>query len=783
MISNIKIISCFNIKDYDRYAKTFLESFIKYWDERIHLAMYYHDGELPEDIPKARNITYHNLSTDEDLKSFKERNKTRGGVAPDNSYHYQMDALKFSHKVFALTNEAYDLYQANEIPFNDFKTKYLIWLDADTITKKKVEPKDIHQFVQVEGSEPHIVHLGRSAIDYSETSFVSFDISSLRTLEFLNDYRGMYLSDELLGYREWHDGFIFTRLLNLHEMHGLVVHNMTPECKDLRAFASSGLAEYMVHLKGNLKDGPIIGPTRYLYLVAAIDFYRSKNILEVGTWNGNRAIEMAGAALKHSDVAHYTGFDLFEDATKETDKKEFNTKQHNSKENVEKKLAAFAAEVKEKGKTFTYCLIKGDTKETLKVIQNKDYCNTHNIKPDFAYIDGGHSVATCKSDYEYLKHVPVIVLDDYFIKDEQGRVPEPDQCGTNVVYDECINPSYRKKLLKSNDPVASGGTIYMGAILANESLPDFPDFHIEITENPTPQHASKMPIKVRPHDCVDDSYIKNNIIENRDKFKKSITKKYKINDGLIVVASAGPSLVDHLDDIKKEQEQGAKIVCVKHSLPVLMKNNIIPWGCIVLDPRPLDGVSTHGIPRQVLFQDISKDTKFFIATMTDPSVTDYIMSKTDNIYGWDAYSQAVHGWEELTNTMLITGGTCAATRAVGVCHVLGYRNFTLYGFDSCVYDLSDEDKKAKIDPKENHVPDDIMRPKYLNVGVEVSGNEEKFWTTGELLAMAQDIESMLDNKELDINLEMKCGGLVDALWRDRVSKGYRKEHVDNLLNG
>ena len=56
-------------------------------------------------------------------------------------------------------------------------------------------------------------------------------------------------------------------------------------------------------------------PNRYKQLADLIRAYKPKTILETGTWNGGRAIEMALASFKHQDSVHYIGFDLFEDAT------------------------------------------------------------------------------------------------------------------------------------------------------------------------------------------------------------------------------------------------------------------------------------------------------------------------------------------------------------------------------------------------------------------------------------------------------------------------------------
>jgi hypothetical protein len=44
------------------------------------------------------------------------------------------------------------------------------------------------------------------------------------------------------------------------------------------------------------------------------------------------------------------------------------------------------------------------------------------------------------------------------------------------------------------------------------------------------------------------------------------------------------------------------------------------------------------------------------------------------------------------------------------------------------------------------------------------------------------MEQMLDNKSVDMTLNMHCGGLVNAIWKDRVSNGYIKPHYTEILN-
>ena len=139
--------------------------------------------------------------------------------------------------------------------------------------------------------------------------------------------------------------------------------------------------------------------------------------------------------------------------------------------------------------------------------------------------------------------------------------------------------------------------------------------------------------------------------------------------------------------------------------------------------------------------------------MTEPSVTEYIIERTSNVYGWHAYSEAIKNrisnkddYEEEEQIKIpddvtfVTGGTCAAMRAIGMLHIFGFRNFHLFGFDCSVPDISEKEQKETLfDGK----------VKYMKVEI----NEKEFWTTGELLAMAQDCEQLFDAPQIDMNVE------------------------------
>ena len=726
------IVTSFNKEGYGLYAQEMLKTFKKYWDKDIILEAWYHDCELPKSAPKAKNIIYKNLNDDKDMLNYREKMSKISSSPIDPKYDWKRDCIKWCHKVYALTSAARNHYG---------DTNWLIWLDADTITHSPVSVSFLDKICE---GEKDIIHLGRTTIDYSETSFIGINLQSIMGKEFLEDFRGCYDAGETISYREWHDGFIFDRLLIVHKAHGLIADNLTPDVKGLDAFSQSPLHAIMYHLKGNKKFSNEaafgdVNASRYSVLYNMIKEYKPKTIVETGTWNGGRAIKMAEAAFVNRDAVHYSGYDLFELASTELDKKEFNTKKHHTVKEVGKRLEEYAKEKKKLGKIFEYTLHKGDTKDTLK----------EKVNSDFVFIDGGHSYETVKHDFEMLKHNPQVVLDDFFSKDKEGKVPSEESCGVNKLFEEITLP---KKMFQSLDPVMGGGIIGL-VFVAQKKENLF-----------TPQ----VPIVVTPKDSMPKEHILGNITGNLKLISKWMTRTCQANNETIILVSGGPSV--DIDLIKKQIEENplAKVVCVKHSYPLLLDHGIKPWICTILDPRPVTGISTHGIKRTDLFKTVDPSTLFLVASMTDVSVTKLLIKKQAHIVGWHAYSEAVaNGVPELDpKIMFITGGTNAAMRSVSIMHTMGFRDFKLHGFDFSL-------REPPADPKKL---DEEGQKAFLYVTVE----KESFWTTGELLAGAQDLEKFFDSKPKDISCTIYGEGLGGTLWKTNGSKKLSPNYKDVL---
>mgnify|MGYP005816842403 FL=1 len=755
-----KIVTAFDEAFLQQSTSTLLSEFKDNWENKIEFHCYYYNLDLSNySLPKAPNIHYHNLMEVEDypkfIKEFSRHNGTEGNTIP---YNEILDPIKFVPKVIALTECAFESSDC-----------WLIWLDPSSINTKSVSVKDIESIFPENSDKVDMITL-------KDTSYLTaYNLCRQTPVDLLGDLRGAFISGEFSNYREWHDTFILNRLRTIYEAHGMKVHEIDPE--------HSPISEMIVSLEDRKnmavrdKDGqriiklsdtetsPDILPNRYRQLADIIRFYKPECILESGAWNGGRAIEMALSAFKHKDKVHYIGFDLFEDGTTETDHIEFNVKPHNTIQAVRNRLEEFTKHIKDKeDKTFTFELYKGNVRETLdRMLKTEEISDV-----DFALMGSGNSRETVEAEYKVLKYVPVVVADHYFTTDDDEGIPPEKYQGVKHVFDDVPtkkvdaqettedgwtnfdeSTATRKYILPSGDKVVGGGNTHLVVFLHDAKLEDIPE------------DLKRVPIIVHPRDCVPKDYIKNNINSNMTLIdpKKWLTK-HPVHKERAAVISAGPYM-----DYKKLKEftienPDVKIVTVKHAYPKLLEHDIHPWGCIILDPRPITGVSTHNIVRKDLFKKVDPDTKFFVASMTDPSVTNHLIENKGQIWGWHAFTDSLRNDTEKGHQIqnrqvklsedlgipegstLITGGTCAAMRGIGMLHTMGFRDIHLFGFECCRDEPTNEEKTETTGDVDGG---EAPKPKYIQVNVK----EKTYWTTGELLAMAQDCEKVFSDEGLE----------------------------------
>lgn len=296
--------------------------------------------------------------------------------------------------------------------------------------------------------------------------------------------------------------------------------------------------------------------------------------------------------------------------------------------------------------------------------------------------------------------------------------------------------------------------------------------------------ANRVPateFKVYTRNCVDDGIIQENLV-------------YSLGLGLphlprcvahgrrAIMCSAGPSLVNHIEEIREESKNGV-VVCVKHSHDLLLDMGVVPFACVLLDPRShvRDFIDTP-----------HPDVNYFVSSTCNPSTFDRLLAHDAKVWVYHAMvgageqsmvklrnslmGQSIGDIRRLAaqagitvpdpgrywkSDMLVAGGTTSASRGISVLHMVGFRHFVLFGYDSCYWDKPDMTTL-----------DNEGRPRYHDV--TINGNQ--YWTDAELTAQVQDFQHLL--KEIpDVTWEARGNGIVQDTIRNWRTETRRFEDV------
>ena len=415
-----KIVTCFDEKKLKKNAFKLLNEFKENWQPDIEFHCYYYNVDISNySLPQADNIKYHKLENIPEYSTFVEENQKHDGTEEGAvQYTELLDGLSAAPEVFAITECGFE-----------HKGCWLLWVDPMCLTVKDIRTSTLDNYFPDSVYNVDFVYT-------PETSYLmAFNLGRQTAVDIMGDWRGSYMSGEYINYREWTPAFILSRLVTIYTAHGMTVHefvNMENLMININHKSSINVrnsdGQRIVELSNN-QTTPDILPGRYKQLADTIRFYEPQTILETGTWNGGRAIEMALAALDRNDAIHYIGYDLFEDATTETDKEEFNAKPHNTMEAVRKRLDEFKEHIKkEKNKEFSYELHKGNVRDTLEKREEP-------FIADFALIGSGNSIKTVQHEFDMLSNTPVIMGDHFFTKEDNEKTPDDKYQGMKVLFD------------------------------------------------------------------------------------------------------------------------------------------------------------------------------------------------------------------------------------------------------------------------------------------------------------------------------------------------------------
>lgn len=280
--------------------------------------------------------------------------------------------------------------------------------------------------------------------------------------------------------------------------------------------------------------------------------------------------------------------------------------------------------------------------------------------------------------------------------------------------------------------------------------------------------------EVKTKNCVEDEVIQQNVLYSLGLGLPCLPQCSA--HGLTAhVVSAGPSLVNQLVALKSESasDPASRVFCVKHSHDLLMDAGILPWACFLLDPRAhvKDFIETPG-----------PGVKYFVSSTCNPATFDRLLSRQAEVW---LYHALVGAGERALVTMhnqvrrqerqrqarlmaevglklppesphsmvdhLVSGGTTSASRGISVLHMMGFRRFVLWGFDSCMWEKPDLGARKDDGQARFHE-------------LELGGR--KWWTDAELYAQVQDFMHLAQALP-DCTLEPRGDGMIPHLLRQQ----------------
>lgn len=240
-MNNYLLVTTFNEEGYNLYGKKMLLSFLQYWPSNQNILVYTENVTLDDDLSNNR-IIVKDLLLVKDLADFKTRHKNNpvaNGYKDSKLKNFLFDAVRFSHKVFAL----YDAVQTN-------LGKSVVWLDADTITHTTIPDNFLTTNFPNNYS---IAYLGRIK-QYTECGWVVYHTSHPLMTYFWETFANYYRNDSIFTLSEWHDSYVFDVVRKEFEAKGMLNQNITPNFIAGHPFINCVLGDYMDHMKGQRKQ-------------------------------------------------------------------------------------------------------------------------------------------------------------------------------------------------------------------------------------------------------------------------------------------------------------------------------------------------------------------------------------------------------------------------------------------------------------------------------------------------------------------------------------------------
>lgn len=243
----IAVLTTFGNQHFKVYAEAMLQSYVANWPDDVGLLVKLDDDLLLPDVQKIlRPVDGVVSGHTKEQAEFLTRN-----AGKDDPNDYRKQACRFSHKVFALKS-ASDFWIEEKKRTGKTECRYLIWLDADVLTTRKITHEDLEKCLPKEGDA--VSYMGRKDWDHSECGWLAFDLENGGG-KLIDCIAMSYFSNSVFDMEQWHDSWVFDLTLK-NSFKGT---NLTPNAKGMEVWPQSPMAPWSKHYKGPIAKSELAG--------------------------------------------------------------------------------------------------------------------------------------------------------------------------------------------------------------------------------------------------------------------------------------------------------------------------------------------------------------------------------------------------------------------------------------------------------------------------------------------------------------------------------------------
>jgi hypothetical protein len=188
----------------------------------------------------------------------------------------------------------------------------------------------------------------------------------------------------------------------------------------------------------------------------------------------------------------------------------------------------------------------------------------------------------------------------------------------------------------------------------------------------------------------------------------------------IALVGSGPSLADHLADLRKFKY----IMACGSAHDFLVHNHIVPTWCVVCDPDAI----VNKYLEKVAFK-----CHYLIASQCSPETIDFMFNhKFADVSIWNCGGSLEENEAFGPGAVTIGGGCTVGTRAIVMAKAFGFQNMHLFGYDSCLFDGQSHAFPFSDPEKER-----------INNVLDIYVGPDKFTVADYMLAQLMDFKTLL----------------------------------------